>query len=219
MPLTIQSKPLIVYNLKEWKELNVKMPIYGATFHIKNFIMTNCHIDHNGNRLGPILHCIDIDSGEFIIFEYYNNGIKQLKHTNMSIDVIYKLTDELIKIHNGIIDVDDDNTKLTFSNYYKWKDIYNRLFVDLNGNDFDLNNYQFEYMTDDNDMRNKYLSVNYKSSDKIYYGRWIFSINHHGYIDLHKYVSNNHILFVEMLELLMEYIKNKVNSFDMAIEI
>lgn len=219
MPLTIQSKPLLVYNLKEWNDLNVKMPVYGATFHIKNFIITNCHIDHNGKRIGPILYCKDIYSNESIIFEYYNNGIKQLKHTNMSIDVIYKLTDELIKIYNDIIEVDDDNTKLTFYNYYKWKNIYNNLFVDLNASDFELNNYQFEYIVDNNNMETKYLKVSYKYSDIIHHSAWIFSINQHGYMDLYRYVSGNHMLFIEMMELLMEYVKNKVNSFDMAIEI
>jgi hypothetical protein len=230
MPLLSQAPHRIMYKLPEWTTLDVKLPVYGIRFKVGNFWMGTGYIYRNQAVISPILECYHMQLKTYIVFKYKDGGIEQFENTNMSLETVYEVTNELIKIKNGIFDDMDDNN-LTLRNYYRLQSIFDKIILKPNEIGFDLNDYEFElhdvsqrrtdFFRENKGMTNEnyFMRVDYKFMTANDTGAWTFKIRPDGSLELLEYAVRSYGRLIEMTNLLLEYTKNRFESFSMAVEI
>jgi len=230
MPLITQASTKIMYNLSEWSTLDVKMPVYGIRFKVGNFMMETGYIYRNGTVISPLLICHHTQLKTGIIFRYKNDGIEQFENTNMTLETVHELTNELIKIKKGIFDDINDND-LTLRNYYRLQSVFDKIIVKPSDIGFDLNDYEFELLDvsqrrtdlfrESNKVTNEdyFVNVTYKFISIHETGAWTFKIRPDGSLELLEYAVKSYNRLIEMTNLLLEYTRNKYDSFSLTIEI
>lgn len=230
MPLITQASTKMMYNLPEWSTLDVKLPVYGIRFKVGNFLMDTGYVYRNGQTVSPVLTCFHMQLKIGIIFRYKDGGIEQFENTNMSLETIYEVTNELIKIKNGIFD-DMDDTDLTLRNYHRLQSIYDKIIVKPSDIGVDLNDYEFELLDvsqrrtdlfkESKRVTNEdyFVSVTYKFISRHDTGAWTFKIRPDGSLELLECAVRSYNRLIEMTNLLLEYTRNKYDSFSLAIEI